>query len=163
MSTGFCSLFFILSRMRRCSWARPPGPRIAILTFSLAPFTLPTAGWGKAPAAIIAPVAAPAVSMKPRRLTLRLSFIGLDSSNSGSRTMAILSASGSVNTTARGSRDSDAAWLWHPRSNPSATSLCTHRGTNHGFINSRLIPVHTLTPQTVIGQADADPRSFAAT
>ena len=61
--------------------ARPPGPRIAMLIFSLAPFTLPTAGWGKAPAAIIAPVAAPAVSMKPRRLTLLLSLIGLDSRN----------------------------------------------------------------------------------
>ncbi len=85
MSTGFCSLFFIFSRMRRCSWARPPGPRIAILIFSLAPFTLPTAGWGKAPAAIIAPVAAPAVSMKPRRLTLRLSLIGMDSRNLGAR------------------------------------------------------------------------------
>src|SRR5277367_6687019 len=81
ISTGFCSWFFIFRRIRRCSWARPPGPRIAILIFSLAPFTLPTAGWGKAPAAIIAPVAAPAVSMKPRRLTLLLSLIALNSWN----------------------------------------------------------------------------------
>ena len=49
MSTGFCSLFFILSRMRRCSWARPPGPRIAILIFSLAPFTAADGRMGKGP------------------------------------------------------------------------------------------------------------------
>ncbi len=54
-----------------------------MLIFSLAPFTLPTAGWGKAPAATTAPVATPAVSMKPRRLTLRLSLISFDSRNLG--------------------------------------------------------------------------------
>ena len=51
------------------AWARPPGPRIAKLSLSLAPFTLPTAGWAKVPAATTAPVATPAVSRKPRRVT----------------------------------------------------------------------------------------------
>src|SRR5205809_584534 len=50
-------------------WARPPGPRMAKLIRSLAPFTLPMAGWAKVPVATSAPVAAPAVSRKPRRDT----------------------------------------------------------------------------------------------
>ena len=66
-----------------------------MLIFSLAPLTLPTAGWGKAPAAIIAPVAAPAVSMKPRRLTLLLSLIAIGLQEPGSKNMANSSERGS--------------------------------------------------------------------
>ena len=51
-----------------------------MLIFSFAPLTPPPmAGCGNAPPAIKAPVATPAVSMKPRRLSLRLSCIGMDS------------------------------------------------------------------------------------
>ena len=52
------------------------GPRMAMLMRPLAPLTPPMAGWGNAPAATAAPVAAPAVSRKLRRLTMGLSFIG---------------------------------------------------------------------------------------
>ena len=62
-----------------CAWARPPGPRIAKLSRSLAPFTLPTAGWAKVPAATMAPVAAPAVSRKLRRVTVFFSVMVVDS------------------------------------------------------------------------------------
>ena len=63
MSTALVSSLRWL-RIRMCSWARPPGPRMAMLMRSLAPLTAPTAGWGNAPAATTEPVATLAVSRK---------------------------------------------------------------------------------------------------
>ena len=68
MSTSLPS-FFMSSRWPMCAWARPPGPRIAKLSRSLAPFTAPMAGWANTPVAAAAPVASPAVWRKPRRVT----------------------------------------------------------------------------------------------
>src|SRR5271166_6081420 len=62
-------------RIRICSWARPPGPRMPMLIRSLAPLTLPREGWGNAPVATAAPVATPADSRNVRRLTMGFSFI----------------------------------------------------------------------------------------